>query len=160
MWRFWTVVIVPLAVLAGCQHGGPKQPARRPVANLEVVEQHWPDGKLRLRKEVLRNADGSLTNHGAYARWYDNGQKEYETTFVHGKKHGTTTQWHRNGRKWTEEHHVDGQRQGKSTTWDESGRKLREESYADDKPHGTWTVWHQDGRIKWRTTFDHGKPAP
>ena len=155
----WTILIVLAATLAGCHHGGRSEPTSRPTPDVEVVEQHWPDRTVRLRKEVIRNLEGELVNHGTYTRWYDNGRKEYECTFIRGQKHGITTMWHRNGRKWTETHHVHGKRHGLSTTWDTAGRKRREESYADDRPHGTWTVWQEDGRIKWRTTFDHGTPG-
>ncbi len=46
--------------------------------NVHVVEEFHADGALRLRKEVIRSTDGERVDHGAYVRWYSDGQKEYE----------------------------------------------------------------------------------
>jgi hypothetical protein len=132
--------------------------SERPAA--EVIEQRWPDGTLRLRRGVLRDPDGTTVNHGRYVRWYDNGQQEYEATFIHGKKEGTTTQWHRNGQKWTEQHYVDGKRHGAGYTWDENGVKRKEEHHVHGRPDGVWTIWGKNGRIKGQSRFDDGVPQP
>jgi len=139
---------------------GKEEPTERgqPLEKRDVVEQHWPDGQLRLRKQVLRNPDGTLVNHGTYARWYSNGHKEYEAVLVRGKKHGTTTRWHKNGRKWSEQHYVNGQKHGASYIWDENGVKRKEEHHVQGKPHGTWTTWDSKGDIKWQGSFDRGVP--
>ncbi len=162
IWRPLSLCI--LAVWAGssggcrkdAEIGAPDLPARE----TEVIEEHWPDGTLRLRKHVLRESDGAVVDHGLYSRWYDTGGKEYEVTFVMGKKHGLATFRHRNGRKWIEEHYVDGLPHGVRSIWDQTGMKSKEEQYFKGKPHGTWTVWHKDGRIKWRQTYEHGVPGP
>ena len=130
----------------------------QPPEKRDIVEQRWPDGKLRLRKQVLRNPDGTLVNHGTYARWHNTGQKEYEAVLVQGKKHGTTTRWHKNGRKWSEQHYVNGKKHGASYIWDENGMKRKEEHHVDGKPDGTWTTWDSKGEIKWQGSFDRGVP--
>ena len=136
---------------------------RSPVAPapiVETIEDQWPDGTLRLRRQVLRKPDGTLTKHGDYTRWYKNGQKEYEATFAQGRVHEVEMQWHDNGQKRTEQHYIHGKRNGPRHDWDPKGRKVKEEHYLDDKPHGTWTVWDKRGRVKWRATFDHGTIVP
>ena len=162
----WLIAAVVLWVPFGCSHGKPDvsldqpaQPAPSAVVDAELVEETWPDGALRLRKYVLRPADGKLINHGTYERWHDNGEREYEAVFVHGKKEGRTIRYHKNGRKWTVQEYRDGKRHGVSTTWGENGAKLKEEGWDSGKPHGTWTVWKK-GKIKWRHTFEHGNPDP
>jgi len=131
--------------------------AQIPIANVETVEEYWPNGQLRLRKEVLQREDGTLVDHGSFERWHDNGEKEYEALFVHGKKEGTTIRYHKNGRKSTEQEYKKGRRHGRSLTWDDSGRLVKEESWSEGRPHGTWIIW-QDGKVKWSHTYDHGKP--
>ena len=150
-----------LCLSGGCRHGD-KKVSSKPLVEEEVktVEEHWPDGTIRLRKHVMRKPDGTLANHGPYTRWYNHGAKEYEAVFVHGEKHGIAGLWHQNGRKWTEGHYVHGQRHGGRYVWDESGLKRKEEHYADGKPHGTWTVWDKHGKIKWQGGYDHGVPRP
>ncbi len=129
-----------------------------PTAEPELVEEHWPDGQLRLRKYVLRLEDGTSVDHGSFVRWYDNGRKEYEAVFVLGRKDGTTVRFHRNGQKATQQEYSKGRRHGRSTSWNNAGVKVKEENWAEGKPHGTWTVW-KNGKVKWRHTYDHGIPA-
>jgi hypothetical protein len=154
-------IIEPLEVLTG----GPEKeletvevPPPGPGEELSIVEDHWEDGTLRLRKQVLQKADGEVVNHGRYTRWHKNGRKEYEAVFIRGRKQGVAISWHKNGRKWLVERYRDGKRHGISTTWDEEGRKRKEERFYDGQPHGTWTVWDSKGRIKWQGKFEHGKP--
>jgi len=68
-----------------------------PASAHEIVEQRWPDGTLRERRQVLRLADGSVVGDGPFERWFPDGTKEYEARFVRGRKDGTTIRWHRNG---------------------------------------------------------------
>jgi antitoxin component YwqK of YwqJK toxin-antitoxin module len=128
-----------------------------PIANVETVEEYWPNGELRLRKEVLQREDGTLVDHGKFERWHDNGKKEYEALFVLGKKEGTTIRYHKNGRKSSEQEYKKGRRHGRCLTWDDSGTLVKEENWSEGRPHGDWIIW-KDGKVKWSHTYDHGKP--
>jgi hypothetical protein len=130
-----------------------------PAAGHETVEERWPDGTLRQRKQVLRLEDGTTVDDGPFERWHSDGTMEYKAVFVFGKKEGTTLRYHRNGRIASRQHYQDGRLDGPSVSWDDSGRKVKEENWADGQPHGTWTVW-KDGKIAWTHTFDHGDPDP
>ena|GEM_PF-1926453 len=154
------VLIVLLCVPAGCTHRANMTQCRSPAQRVEIVEEHWPDGKLRLRKHMLRGPDGTPINHGPYRRWHTDGRKEYEANFVRGEKDGIETRWHRNGQKWIEACYVRGRRHGVSHTWDEDGMKRKEERHTHGKPHGTWTVWDRDGNVKWQGRFEHDAPEP
>ncbi len=159
-----TISPLLLCLLTGCVQGNREAPpdsrGEGPAENVELVAEYWPNGQLRLRKQVLRDADGTLIDHGSYTRWHDNGQTEYEAVFVHGQKHGLVTRWHQNGRTWMEERYEHGKKHGATFVWDEAGRKRKEENYFNGKPHGTWTVWDAGGRIKWQGSFEHGMPKP
>jgi antitoxin component YwqK of YwqJK toxin-antitoxin module len=144
-------LLMALSVIGGPTLGQP------PVENVETVEEFWPNGQLRLRKQVLRLEDGSVVDHGRFERWHDNGKKEYEAVFVQGKKEGTTVRYHKNGRKATEQEYRNGKRDGRSVTWNDAGAMVKEEHWKDGKPHGTWTVW-DDGKVKWSHTYDDDKP--
>jgi len=125
-WRLAPLILTALLFLPpGCAQTDRKAPPPRGVDRVETVEEHWPDGRLRLRREVLRTADGTLLDHGTYTRWHDNGQQEYQATFIEGQIHGVATRWHRNGQIWTEQHFAHGQRHGPRYTWDEAGRKRK-----------------------------------
>ena len=149
-----------LAVLCASSGAGLAQSeSERPRSTVRLVEESWPDGSLRERKQVLVHDDGTTVDHGSFERWHDNGEKEYEAVFLYGKKEGTTVRYHKNGRRASQQEYKDGQRHGVSLSWDDSGEKVKEENWFEGKPHGSWTVW-QDGKIKWRHAYEHGVPAP
>lgn len=157
----WLVVLPGLMVLgfvAGCHQPTRDAAQAAPAAKAEVVEEHWPNGVLRLRKEVLRGRDGTGVDHGTYTGWYDNGQVEYQGTFVQGKVDGVATRYHRNGQKAVEEHFAHGLREGPRYSWDESGILRKEEHFVDDQPDGTWTTWDAQAKIKAQQRFERGVP--
>ena len=147
-----------LSLPAGCQPSAAKPGVTAVPEKVEVVEEHWPNGKLRLRREVTRAPDDTLVDEGRYTRWYDNGQKEYEGVFVHGKPDGVATSWHCNGLKWIEEHYVQGQREGVRLDWDENGILRKEEHFSEDKPDGTWSTWDAKGKLKTQQKYEKGVP--
>ncbi len=140
--------------------GPPEDRPTKSQAPVDVIEEHWPNGAIRTRVEVIHDADGEAVYHGTYTRWFDNGQKEYETTYVNGTIHGVERQWHRNGQLHVEQHIQHGVRHGTRISWDADGRQRIREEYCEGKPHGVWTVWTSNGDVKWRQTYDHGVPVP
>lgn len=164
MLRISVLLGLPLLAAVGCTPGERKPPAgttpeaEKSERKVQVVEEFWPDGKLRLRQEVLKAPDGALINDGRYTSWFDNGNKEYEATYVDGKLEGVATAWHRNGKRWTEEHYQHGVRHGTRLNWDEKGRLRGEEHYYEGKSDGTWTIWKPDGTVEWQGHFNRGQP--
>ena len=159
------VIIIALLLPqpVGCRQAdraAPVDTTAKPAVPAEVIEEFWPAGRSRLCREVVRNQDGSPVDHGTYTRWYQNGEREYEATYVRGRLQGVETAWHMNGQRRTEQHFDQGLRQGVRRDWDEQGHLRREEHYLKDRPHGTWTIWKSDGRIKWQARFDRGQPLP
>jgi len=160
------IVVISLAGLStGCQQRASRvqaDPAASKTdtspSNTEVVTEYWPDGQLKLRKQVSRRDDNTVVNHGLYECWHNSGKPRYRATYVDGKLDGVETAWHQNGQKRTEQHYQHGLRNGPRYSWDEQGRLRKEENYQDDKPHGTWTIWKEDGTIKWRAEYDSGRP--
>jgi antitoxin component YwqK of YwqJK toxin-antitoxin module len=149
-----------LTVVAGLLALTPADtPPPSPNDGTQVVEQYWPNGRLRLRKHVLRLSDGTTVDHGTFERWHDNGNLEYTAVFDHGKKQGTTVRYHRNGQRSSLQEYRNGKRDGVSIAWNEKGEKVKEEHWADGRPDGTWTIW-EDGKVQWRHVYDHGDPDP
>jgi hypothetical protein len=160
------VLLVVLLLTAGCgavrgtapavEAGPESAPESAPEA--EILEEFWPDGRIRIRHQVIRDADGGPVEHGVYTRWHENGGKEYETIFDHGRKDGRAVRWHMSGAIWIEEFYVLGLKEGSCRTWNEAGDLVKEEQYAGGKPHGTWTVWKK-GVVRARSCFDQGVPV-
>jgi len=155
--------MVCTGTLSACNTAQRRTPASAPApqveARVQVIEQYWANGQLKVRREVLRRPDGSLVDHGSFIEWYDNGQKRYEAAYEHGRLHGVETQWHRNGQKSTEQHYRHGLRHGPRYVWDENGTKRKEEHFCDDRPCGAWTVWDKDGRIKMQMDLERAEPG-
>jgi len=149
------ITVFPL-LMALSVIGGPTA-GQVPPKNVETLEEYWPNGQLRLRKQVLALEDNTFVDHGTFERWHDNGKKEYEAVFVQGRKEGTSIRYHKNGRKATEQEYSNGERHGRCVTWNDSGTMVKEEHWENGNPHGTWIVW-DDGKVKWSHTFDHGRP--
>ncbi len=164
--RHLPILLVVLLLTAGCGAVRGTVPAVEaepeilvagaPVA--ESIEEFWLDGSIRIRHQVIRDADGSPVEHGVYARWHENGLPEYETVFDNGRKNGRAVRWHMNGEIWIEEFYEMGLKEGACRTWNEAGDLVKEEQYAHGKPHGTWTVW-EEGVVRARSCFDHGIPV-
>jgi len=125
----------------------------------ETVEQRWPDGTPRERKQVVRLEDGATVDDGTFERWYADGTLAYRAVFNLGKKEGETVRYHPNGRVASRQQYHDGKLDGPSISWDDQGQKVKEENWADGRPDGTWTIW-KDGGVEWTHTFDHGDPDP
>lgn len=171
MQRNLLVLFSVLLLLTGCatvrstappaepQAVSPEKPIpAETVEAVETLEEFWPDGSIRIRREVLRDEDGMPIDHGVYVRWHQNGLPEYETVFDHGRKNGRAVRWHMNGEIWIEEFYVMGLKEGACRTWNEAGELVKEERYAHGKPHGAWTVWKR-GVVRARSCFDHGVPV-
>lgn len=154
------LVLLPCGGLVGCTQGTQEPQATRPVERMEIVEDFWTNGQLRIRKQMRQRADGTAVLHGPYARWYDNGQKEYEATFDQGRKVGTAATWHRNGRKWVEEHYVDGEKHGSRLIWNDQGTMTKEEHYVQGGPSGVWRSWNAKGKIRSEQVFDENPVNP
>jgi hypothetical protein len=131
-----------------------------PAGTPEVIEEAWPSGQPKLRKELVRRPDGTPVAHGAWVEWYDGGPMQYQATYVDGKIDGVERTWHPNSQLATEVHFRHGQREGLRRTWDQQGRLRKEENWSADKPHGVWTVWEPDGKIFAQQEYDHGQRKP
>jgi hypothetical protein len=142
----------------GCRQPGRATSVQPGPGKVEVVEEYWPNGKLRVRREVLRQPDGTLMDHGNYTCWFDHGGKEYEAVFLHGQVNGVATRWHRNGVKASEQHYANGKRDGPRYSWDENGVLRKEEHFVGDLPDGTWITWDDKGKIKAQQKFERGVP--
>lgn len=158
----WIVLAVVSSgsLLTGCNAGRSAMTMQPAGGKPEVIEQYWPNGKLRLRQEVLRQPDGTAVEHGTCTSWYDHGGKEYEAVYVHGRVDGVVRTWHRNGLKATEQYFVAGQRQGPRYSWDDNGILRKEEHFDHDQPVGTWTTWDAHGKIEAQHRFEGGARGP
>ncbi len=147
----------------------------------ELIEESYPDGKPKLRREVKRDKDG-IVNHGSFQRWYDNGVLEWEGRFVDGQPDGRHTKHFRNGNLKDETDYALGRRSGKHIEYfDLGGVKLlqnfkdgeldgpfedytygpkklfKKGSYKAGLEDGAWQVLDEKGAVTLEGSFKLGK---
>jgi uncharacterized protein len=115
----------------------------------------WPDGKPQKVTSYRINGDKKVKV--SEIRYYQNGQKEMEGTFVNDKKDGAWTCWFENGKKQSEGFFKNDLRDGKAVVWRESGFKYYEGTYSMGKLHGTWVFYDTGGRRLSETVYEYGK---
>ncbi|MFL2510528.1 MAG: hypothetical protein ACJ0RE_05155 [Alphaproteobacteria bacterium] len=88
--------------------------------------------------------------------WYENGQKEFEGSMLHGYLPvGIHTEWHNNGQKKSElELSDDGMYDGLLIEWNENGQKVLEQEYIADELWGERT-WFDNGQQKSITQYTY-----
>jgi hypothetical protein len=112
----------------------------------------YPDGK----PAAMQTFD-KATNTTTLARWYPNGNKRDERTYIgeDGREEaGTRTDYWPNGNKRMERSfrgtHV-------RTYWYENGTKAAEVGFSDEAHHGPFTLFHPNGKVKKTGTYMFGQ---
>ena len=60
--------------------------------NVEQVTERYPNGKIKIERQVTKDAAGNYVNQGTYTRYDVDGKVQKTGTFVNGKQHGMWTQ--------------------------------------------------------------------
>ena len=139
---FLIIVSLPL-LLGGC---GEK-------ATLDSVNYD----ELEEREGITYTKDSYSPYSGKAYKFYENGQKQFETNMKDGKKDGPETHWHENGQKQFEINLKDGKPEGLATWWSENGQKEKAINYEDGKYEGLGTFWHENGQKQVEANFKDGK---
>jgi hypothetical protein len=137
---------------------------------VQSFSEHHPGGGLRATWSARVTPNGRYLLDGLETTFHENGHKEYEATWVSGRRTGTETFWSQDGRKvwsWT---HDPG---NNTSTWDHywnNGRKRVESTWnthpvARDLPtrnfrgrvaHGPAYHWNADGTGRAGFSFSNG----
>ena len=119
-------------------------------------EEHRHLSRLGWRKVVMEYDNGQKEfehhflhgkKHGKWEGWEDDGQKDYEENWLHGKLHGKWERWYYNGQKWFEHHFLHGKEHGKQEGWWENGQKKCEHHCFHGMKHGVFKEWYEDGNL-------------
>lgn len=124
-----------------------------PGQSLDVVEVRSEDGSLKLRRGVLRDADG-MVNHGHFQRWHANGQLAEDGHYLAGQRHGRYAVVAESGLKETEVEYRRGVKHGESLAFTKGGQIKERAHYVDGVLHGPF-----EGRVaqlRVSGTYDHG----
>lgn len=127
------------------------------TGKLELYEEKYDDGTIKLRVEGLRFNDDDYVRHGPTTVYWDNGQKKTEIHFVQGLRHGSKTSWYKGGQIWSYGEYVNDREHGMWTQWFPNGRKAGEKHYEHGAWHGLFTEWHTNGKKKSEVLWIKGK---
>ncbi len=124
---------------------------------IEVYEEKWPEGGLKLQVEGWEDDEGNFIRHGRTTMYWENGRKKSEVHYVDGAPHGPRTAWYNSGQIWSSGEYVDGKEDGTWTVWFPDGRKAQELRFDHGKYHGLHTEWHPNGQKRTEVEYVDGK---
>jgi antitoxin component YwqK of YwqJK toxin-antitoxin module len=153
-------------------------PARAENANgvidmgkLEMVTERYPDGKVKIEREVGLNTAGSYINQGSYKLYSQTGEVLKSGDFLNGSQQGKWTQTMATDRGHlfsegkdsqfvapftSEATFQDGRLHGTWTITDSKGQSIIKWSFENGTPSGTWTWWHSNGKKRLEATYING----
>ncbi len=89
--------------------------------------------------------------------WYENGQQEYEYTYILGNRSGVRTKWYKNGQlKSIENYDINSKPHGNHRYFYENKRLESETPYTNGLVHGIITEWSFDGTIVNKYLYVYG----
>src|SRR5688572_112701 len=145
-----------------------------PSSGVQVLTERFPDGTVRLERQVDHDSKGVPVNHGAWTAYYPDGKPVGSGTFVHGKMEGPWKRTFRQGEGavirgpivadfqppfTSEALFSDGLLNGEWTIHDAKGRLVIAWSFTDGEPAGPWMWLYPTGHKRREATYAAGVPV-
>lgn len=115
------------------------------VEVLDVVEEFWENGNLKMRQGIKLDAGGEWVVHGDEDTFHEDGNKKSHLQYIDGILDGERITWFSNGKTWSQGQYDHGKGKGTWTVWYATGGKAQEWNFIDGAFDGTFTVWHPNG---------------
>lgn len=144
-------------------------PAAAEDAEAEVFTERYPNGKIKISREVVKDAKKNYINHGLWRMWGPDGSVMAEGEYDMGVRHGVWKQRYEKATllgelpynlftaPFTATVELDhDQIDGKWTIHDAEGRKVSEWEYVDGRRHGKWSWWFPDGNKMQEMNYRQG----
>lgn len=138
---------------------------------IEIVKQHYPDGKVQIEREVTQDLEGNYFNHGYWRLYGPAGQTLADGVFQYGLMEGPWSRWHPaqpeglfrlrpfnlfRGPFLSTVTFVEGKLDGVWTITDSSQRKIMEVAYRNGKRHGLSAWYYPDSSRMREQYFNDG----
>ncbi len=113
----------------------------------EMVTERYPDGNVKIERQVILDTAGNYVDHGTYTEYDSNGRIIRSGEFRNGKQHGKWLHYFDEGQG----HLFSGKLENEF-----AGPFVAEAIFADGLLHGSWIIKSRNGRkiIDWN--FDRG----
>ena len=95
--------------------------------------------------------------NGLSVKWHKNGQKQYEESYVNGKRHGISILSYNNGIIYEKGNYINDQSNGYFQYWHENGNIWGEGTYVDNKKNGLWKNYHYNGQLHTEGHYTNGR---
>ena len=135
----------------------------------------YKEGSILSEHHIIRDASGITEYHksngvldGKWTRWYPNGNKAEQGTYMNGKKNGSWNGWFKTNKKNYNSNYDNGKRAGNYIEWDTKGKKVKDIEYSNGnrikeyliikdgvgfmevskrygKLNGPWVRWYSQG---------------
>jgi antitoxin component YwqK of YwqJK toxin-antitoxin module len=143
-------------------------------ASEETFTERYPNGKVRIQREVALDAEGNYVNHGSWVMWSPEGEVAAEGQYEMGQRIGTWTRWlnHNNSPLLqqapfnrfkspflSQVTFVDGQMNGEWIISDTDQKKCCQTSIKMGKRHGLKITWLSNGKMLRQESFEDGVPV-
>jgi antitoxin component YwqK of YwqJK toxin-antitoxin module len=158
-----------------------KQVAEPTIVRTQTDSEKFPDGKIRIERDIAYFSDGHFEAHGKYREYYPNGQVFVEGQYKRGRQDGEWSFYYDNGKLNRKANFnngkpdgareifradgtlsakrgfADGLRDGDWITYDATGKKpLSEEHYVKGKEDGVWKYWYPNGKQRQQISLKMG----
>jgi len=152
----------------------PNLPAMEPKAPAEVFTERYPNGNVRIQRDVTLDGEGNYVNHGSWKMWGPEGTVVAEGQYDMGKRIGNWTRWiDRNQAPLLQQApfnrfkspflsqatFVNGQMDGEWMITDSDQRKCCQISIKMGKRNGLKITWLSNGKILSQESFKNGVPV-
>lgn len=140
----------------------------------EIIRERYPNGKIKIERQVTLDPDGNYVNHGGWKMWNKAGTLVAEGQYHMGHRVGAWTRWH--GRKdsplfnqfpfnrfkapfVSQANFTEGVIDGDWFIVDADQRKCRQITIEMGKRHGLAITWLPNGEMLRQETYEHGVPV-
>jgi antitoxin component YwqK of YwqJK toxin-antitoxin module len=140
----------------------------------EVIRERYPDGKVKIERQVVLDDTGNYVNHGEWKLLSPKGDAIAQGNFDMGKRTGPWMRWHspkdtallnefpfKNFRPpfQSSVNFVNDKMDGEWLITDSAQRKCAQIAIAAGKRNGVSTIWLPNGTIYSQATYEQGTPT-
>jgi len=141
------------------------------MGKLEMVTARYPDGKIKIEREVGQDAAGNYFNQGSFKMYSPSGDVVKAGEYLNGRQIGKWTQklvkddgylfslaqdGELTGPYTSEATFQDGRLHGAWLIKDARGQSLIQWTFENGVPAGTWTWWYANGQKRLEATYSNG----
>lgn len=120
----------------------------KPSKGLEVIRERYPDGAIKIERQVTLDAQKNYLNHGPWTMWDEKQRKIGVGEFHEGLRHGTWTRWFAPGQ-------AEMLKQPPYTLF--KGPFISEATFLHGKLHGKWVIVDSQERTCSIWEFENGE---